>query len=181
MAEENKLLTLVYTFFLGLLLAIFVGVGISTFYPAPESPEYPVALNSYGKEMTPKQEALQLKFDIKMEAYNEKMKPYNRNVSIMVLIAAVLCMVISFVYEKKIRIIADGVMLGGLFLLLYSLGRGFASEDTKYVFAMVSIGLIIVLYLGYHRFIRPYNQKTLASEPMAIQAKTSSKKTTTKQ
>ena len=180
MAEENKILTIVYTFFLGLLLAIFVGVGISTFYPSPESPEYPIALNSYGKEMTPKQEVLQRKFDVQMEVYNEKMKPYNRNVSIMVLIAAVLCIVISFVYEKKIRIIADGVMLGGLFLLLYSLGRGFASEDTKYVFAMVSVGLIIVLYLGYHRFIRPYNQKELAVEPVATRAKPSSKKSATK-
>lgn len=174
MAEENRLITIVYTFFLGLLLAIFVGVGISTFYPAPESPEYPIELNSYGKEMTPKQEELQRKFDAKMDVYNENMKPYNRNVSIIVLIAAVLCMVISFVYEKKIRIIADGIMLGGLFLLLYSLGRGFASEDTKYVFAMVSMGLIIVLYLGYHRFIRPNNQRNLAAES----ATTSNKPTT---
>jgi hypothetical protein len=177
MAEDNRILRLIYTFFLGLLLAIFVGVGINTFYPGPEAPEYPVTLNSYGKEMTKEQEQLQRKFDLKQEAYNEKMKPYNRNVSIMVLFAAVLAMIISFVYEKKIRIIADGVMLGGLFMLLYSLGRGFASEDTKYVFAMVSAGLVIVLYLGYHRFIRPYNQlPTAATETSAPSRKKSSAK-----
>jgi hypothetical protein len=58
------------------------------------------------------------------------------------------------IFEDKIKIMADGVMLGGLFTLLYSLGRGFASESSKYVFAVTTMGLAIVLYLGYHRFVR---------------------------
>lgn len=151
--QDNKILKLVYTFFLGILLAIFVGVGIDTFYSPPPAPKYPIELNTYGKELNREQQAKQREFDKKQDAYQEKMKPYNRNVSMITLVAAVVLLAISIVSEKKIRIISDGVMLGGLFTLLYSLGRGFASENSKYVFVIVSIGLVVVLYLGYHRFV----------------------------
>ncbi|MCC7289092.1 hypothetical protein IT414_01735 [bacterium] len=153
--DENKILRLIYTFFLGLLFAIFVGVGVDTFYPGPESPKMPIELNSYGKELTPQQVEMQREFDTKIAVYDEKMKPYNRNVSIVMLIASVVFLVVSLAFEKKIRIMSDGVMLGGLFSLVYGLARGFASQNSKYVFVGVSVGLVVVLYLGYHRFVRP--------------------------
>lgn len=153
---DNRILKLVYTFFLGLLLAIFVGAGINTFYPGPEAPVYPVAVyETYGKEPTDEQIAQQKEYQAKEQEYNEKMKPYSRNVSIITLVAAVLFLAISIIYEKKLHFISDGVMLGGLFTLLYSIIRGFMSEDSKYVFMVVTVGLIVVLYLGYHRFVRP--------------------------
>lgn len=158
MAEDNKVLKLVYTFFLGILLAFFIGIGVNTFYAPPKAPEFPVALNTYGKEsqLTTEQIAIEKEYNQKSEQHNKDLKPYNRNVSIIVLAAAVILLVISILYENRIRIMADGVMLGGLFTLLYSLGRGVASEDSKYVFAVVSIGLAVVLYLGYHRFVREH-------------------------
>jgi hypothetical protein len=154
--QDNNLLKLIYTFFLGIFLAIFVGVGINTFYPGPKSPEFPTALNTYGKEpeLTNDQIKIQKDWDQTMAQHNQDMKPYNRNVSMLTLAAAVIFLVVSIAYEKKIKIIADGIMLGGLFTLLYSLGRGFASENSKYVFAVVSVGLAIILFLGYHRFVR---------------------------
>jgi len=151
---------LVYTFFVGLLLAIFVGVGISTFYESPKVPQWPTELNTLGREPTSEQVKLQRDFDKKTEQHNKVMKPYNRNVSIMTLVAAVAFLVISLAYEKKIKIIADGIMLGGLFTLLYSIGRGFASEDSKYSFLTVTVGLIVVFYLGYHRFIKTHGSTT---------------------
>ncbi len=147
------MLKLIYTFFLGILLAIFVGVGISAFYPGPASPTYPVELNNTGKELTEEQMAQQRDYDVAVKQYDLDMQPYNRNVSIVTLIAAIVFLVTSLIYEKKIKIIADGIMLGGLFTLLYSIGRGFASQDNKYVFVVVSVGLALVIYLGYHRFV----------------------------
>lgn len=154
--EDNKVLQLVYTFFVGILIAFFVGIGINTFYTPPVQPKYPTELNiSTGKEPTPEQVKLQENFEKQMQTFNdEQMNPYNRNVSIMTLGAAVILLALSIVFEKKIRVIADGVMLGGLFTLFYSLGRGLASQNSKYVFAMVSVGLAIVLFLGYHRFVK---------------------------
>lgn len=154
--EDNKVSKLVYTFFLGVLIAFFVGIGINTFYQPPEPPKFPVELNyNAGKDQEEKQILLQKNYDRKKEDFNKnKMNPYNRNVSIITLTSAVTLLALSIVFEKKMKLIADGVMLGGLFTLLYSLGRGLASQYSKYVFAMVSIGLAVVLYLGYHRFVK---------------------------
>jgi len=159
--EDNKILKLVYTFFVGILLALFIGVGINTFYPQPKAPEYPAELNALmGKEPTAAQQAKQLSYEKSMKAFEEKtMQPYNRNVSIMTLIAAISLLALSILLEKKIKLIADGVMLGGLFALLYSIGRGFASANSRYVFAIVSLGLAVVLYLGYHRFVKETKAK----------------------
>lgn len=149
------MLKIAYTFFLGIMLAIFVGFGIAAFYEQPAMPKWPTELLTIGKESSLEQEKTQKEFDAKQEAWNEKMRPYNRNVSIMTLLAAVIFVAISLLFEHKISILADGIMLGGVFTLVYSLGRGIASQDSKYSFGIVTIGLIIVLTLGYLRFIRP--------------------------
>jgi len=153
--RTSATLRALYTVFLGVLIAIFVGVGINTFYPAPPAPRMPVEFNTYGKEPTAEEVAKQREFDLQMQDYEELMKPYNRNVSIMALTAAVVLLVVGLVVESRIRFVADGVVLGGVLTLIYSLGRGFASGDSKYAFVVVSVALAIVLYLGYHRFLRP--------------------------
>jgi hypothetical protein len=163
--EDNKILKLVYTFFIGILVAIFVGVGIATFYPAPPAPQWPIELNTLSKQPSVEEEQVQKAYDKKMQAYQEESKPYNQNVSIITLFASVILLSLSIALEKKIKIIADGIMLGGLFTLLYSIGRGFASENTKYVFIAVTIGLAVALYLGYHKFVKTdtKNLKSLKS------------------
>jgi quinol-cytochrome oxidoreductase complex cytochrome b subunit len=154
--EDNKILKLVYTFFTGVLIVIFIGVGISAFYPGPKYPEYPTTANFYGKSEPSEEEiAVQMQYDKDNKAYQDKMKPYSRNVSIITLTAAIILLVVSILFEKKLSMIADGVMLGGLFTLIYSIIRGFVSEDNKYVFLAVSIGLVVVLYLGYRKFVVP--------------------------
>lgn len=163
--RNNPILRGIYTLFLGLLMALFIGVGIDTFYPGPTAPEYPVVLNTYsGKTMSTEQEQAQREFDIKMDQYNKEMMPYNRNVSIIALTASVLLLVVSIVFENRIKIISDGVMTASLFTLIYGIGRGFASQNSQYVFIVVSVGLVVVLYLGYRYFIRGHVQPTDARE-----------------
>lgn len=165
MKDDNKVLKLVYTFFLGVLLAIFIGVGIETFYPSPASPEYPVEVNVYGKEMTDEQIQAQQDYDKANSEYEEALKPYNRNVSIIALVSAVLLLAVSLFVEKRlIKVVADGVMLGGFFMLLYSLIRGFEAEDSKYVFIVATIGVVVAIYLGYHRFVEPHEKKAVTKK-----------------
>lgn len=158
--EDNNVLKLVYTFFLGLLIAGFIGVGVDTFYPGPKMPEYPTSLpSSVTNEVSAKETAAQNDYDVKYKQYTATSKTYNRNVSIVILVAAVVLLTVSIFTEKKIRIISDGVMLGGLFTLVYSIGRSFASSNSKYVFLVITVGLVIVIYLGYHRFERLHTAK----------------------
>ena len=164
------MIKIIYAFFVGLLLAIFVGAGVSAFYPAPKAPEYPAVLNSPEKSLPPEQSDAQIdaqrEYERESEAYQEKATAYNRNVSIIALVAAVLFVVVSLLFENKIRIIADGILLGGIFTLIYSIGRSFESDDSKYTFLVVTVGLVIALFMGYLRFIKPQEQSVAtASKP----------------
>lgn len=151
----------IYSAFLGLLLAIFVGVGISVFYQPPAEPKYPNELNySQQKEPTTEQQQAEKVYGIKMEAWNKQMEPYHRNVSIIALIAAVVLVIIGMAMGERLRVLAYGIMLGGVFTLVYSLIQGFMSNNTKYSFLVVTIALITVIVLGYLKLIKPHEKVT---------------------
>ena len=148
-----------YALFLGLILATFVGVGIATFYVAPKAPDYPTALNQppptvADKQFDQQRTADQVKFDADQKAFQTVEAHYNRNVSGIVIAFAVLFLAISLIFEAKIAIIADGLLLGGIFTLLYGIIRGFMSDQMTYRFVVISIGLVIALILGYVKFAR---------------------------
>ncbi len=51
-------------------------------------------------------------------------------------------------------IISDGLLLGGVFTLGYSIIRGFAGDDDKFRFFVVIVGLVVTVVLGDLKFIR---------------------------
>ncbi|MCA1806710.1 MAG: hypothetical protein LC687_02435 [Actinobacteria bacterium] len=155
--EENKVISIVYTLFLGLLLAVFVGFGIRTFYAPPESPEYPEPrLEQPQLEPNESNEAERMEKDAayqsEYEAYQSEIEVYHRNVSIASLLIAVGFLVFSLTVGLHIKVLSDGILLGGLFLLIYSIGRSFAAEDPAYSFVTLAVAVVIALYLGYRRF-----------------------------
>ncbi|MBP7760800.1 hypothetical protein KA093_03345 [Candidatus Saccharibacteria bacterium] len=148
---ENSVMRIVYTFFLGLLLAVFVGVGINTFYEGPKAPD-PNGIFSTPVKDDAVLQTEQRVYDEQYRVFSEKMKLHDRNVSIIALVFAVALVGFSLYYEKRSSVIANGVMLGGLFTLLYGVTRSFTSEDTRYIFAATTVALVVVVYLGYRRF-----------------------------
>lgn len=151
-------LKLIYTLFLGLLVALFVGLGIDAFYSGPEPPTYPSELDAV-KTLdcieTPEHKALRENIDQAQKDYLEADKTYNRNVSIISLVFAILILVTSLTLFSKIKFIADGILLGGVFTTAYSIIRGLMSDNSKFRFLIVTVGLIIALVLGYIKFIHP--------------------------
>jgi len=147
----------VYTIFLALLIALFVGLGISAFYPGPKEPQFPVELDAEkpGCEETPALKTAREEFNQAQRDYTNNFKPYSRNVSIISIAAAILILIASLTLLSKIKMIADGILLGGVFTTIYSIIRGLMSEDTKFRFLIVTVGLLIALVLGYLKFIRP--------------------------
>ncbi len=87
------------------------------------------------------------------EIYMNSMRTYNRNVSIAAIIFAVFFLVLSFTVLEKILVMADGFLLGGLFTLLYSIIRGFDSQDSKFRFIIITVALIVACLVGYKKFI----------------------------
>ncbi len=148
-----------YALFLGLLLAVFIGVGIATFYPEPKAPEYPTVLSrstpsAPDKQFDEESRAAQEKFDADQKAFQKLESHYNRNVSTVVIAFAILLLAISLIFEARIAVIADGLLLGGIFTLLYGIIRGFMSDQMTVRFIVTTVGLIVALVLGYLKFAR---------------------------
>ncbi len=160
---DNKVLKAVYTVFLGVIIALFVGLGIRTFYAPPEVPQFPVETifdktNPTDEELA-KQRAVQIQQEAAFRDYQEASETYNRNVTIAALISSVALLGLSLVVERRNRVLANGVMLGSLFTLIYSITRSFMSGNTTLSFIVVTVGLAIVLFLGSKRFFQPQEKR----------------------
>lgn len=81
------------------------------------------------------------------------MSNYNRNVSIMVIVCAVIMLIIALLLTEILGIIADGLLLGGIFTLLYGVGRGIAVDSNIYRFIVAYLGLIVTITMGYLKFV----------------------------
>lgn len=163
------LIKYVYIVFLGLILATFVGVGIAAFYKTPIYPDTPISLK-YSRPFiepsnsTPSAEYIkqQETFDAQSKKFQDELALYNRNVSMISLGFSILMLVLSLVFSKKITVIADGLLLGGVLTLAYSVVRAFNTHDDIYRFLAVGSGLIIAMILGYIKFVAPLSKKKLS-------------------
>lgn len=135
---SEKSLRVLYSISLGIIIVLFVGLGIATFYPAPE-------LSSLADLDAPVRKAA-------LDAYQSAMRDYNRNVTVVALISALLILGASIWSESRKPLFAGGFLVGGLLTLLYGLLLGLTSGVTAVAFFSVAVGLFVVVYLGHQRF-----------------------------
>lgn len=151
--EHNSLFKLIYTLILGVVITLFVGVGVQAFYEPPKSPAYPESASFYKTETpSPEDQKAQKQYERAMNDYTETRQTYERNVSMILVGLAVLVIGIGLVFSRQIGFLSDGILLGGLFTLLHALIRGFAAEDSKFLFLASSVAVAAILFLGYRRF-----------------------------
>lgn len=157
--KENKNwpVRAIYTVFLAILIALFFGLGVAAFYKAPERPE--ITSPAIEKEETDQSRAEIIKYETQQNEYQEKIEAYNRNVSMITLGLALFAVVVGLLLTNKILLISDGLMLGGVFTLVYSIIRGMQTEDAIFRFVVASAGLLITVGLGYVKFIRNREEK----------------------
>jgi hypothetical protein len=156
------MLKALYVIAIGLLFASFVGYGVSVFYPAPEPPEFPRTAEPFSANDTEQsdeqrrlQESTNLEYEQKSETFRDELKVYNQNLSIILLIISVAVLIVSILGVGTVAVIGDGLTLGGVFVLFYALMRAFMAEGEIFSFIAVSIGLAIVIFLAYWKFVRP--------------------------
>jgi hypothetical protein len=172
---------------LGLGTAIILGslivLGIAAFYPAPVAPNYgaivkplapPVAtpcaandtlcetqLNEYQAQ----QQAQQDEFTREQDAYDAAMQIYNRNLFIIGNVVGMVVFAIGFWLLFTTAIAAQGVpigiMLAGLWGIIYGYARGWGSTNDQLKFF---IGLVIaVLVIGGSIWLAGRYQKKRAA------------------
>lgn len=138
-----------------------MGVGIDAFYVRPKAPEYNNEEIYIKSEIaTPSAEEIQkekersLKYQEEYKQYQKVLGVYNRNVSVMTSLFSVVLLVISLTWLKKLELLSDGLLLGGLLTQGYSVILGFQSQNSQFRFLVVLVCLAISLVVGYVKFIK---------------------------
>ena len=169
----------IFSFFLGLMFTAFAGVGVYTLYPQSEE------LNTQIRDLNRQEEIirdsrpadqlteedraqiqeLNLRRYELQDAREEAEKPWARNTSIILMVTATLAMVVSLVRANQLPVISNGLLLGGVFTMLYAVGWIIATDSSFARFGVMAVALLITLALGYIRFVRV--GKTTASEAEA--------------
>lgn len=158
----------IFSFFLGLMLTAFVGVGVYTFHPPPEQFDAQIrdiarqeqairdskptdALEASDRDQI--REITRQRNDLEDGAAKAR-KSWAQSTSIVLMVFATLTMILSLVRAEQLPVISNGLLLGGVFTMLYSVGWIIASDTSITRFLVISAGLVITLGLGYFRFVR---------------------------
>lgn len=158
----------IFSFFLGLMLTAFVGVGVYTFHPPPEQ------FNDQIRDLTRREQAIRnsrppnelttadrdqiQEIDRQRNELTDAAAaariPWGRSTSVILIVFATLAMAVSLVRADQLPVISNGLLLGGVFTMLYGVGWIIATDRSITRFLVVTVALVITLALGYVRFVR---------------------------
>ena len=72
--------------------------------------------------------------------------------SVVLVAFATLAMAVSLVPAARLPVISNGLLLGGVFTMVYGVGSIIVTDTSMARFAVVTVALAITLVLGYVRF-----------------------------
>jgi hypothetical protein len=128
--KQNGALQMIFAFFLGLLILAFVAVAVSTFLPEPRW--------TAGSDGT----------------YSTAYDSYRLTVGIVLLLCATALLVISLFLPEAQVVLSNGILLGGVFTMVYAVISAFVSGAGLLRFVTVALALAVTIGIGYLRFVR---------------------------
>jgi len=165
--RQHYALQTIFSFFLGLMVVAFIGVGVNTFYPSPGERyqaqlqtlyDQQSTLSTGGKTLAPAEQAQADAIQKQIIALQAKQRveeqPWNLNTSIILVLFATLVMGVSLVRAEQLRVLSNGLLLGGLFTMLYGMGWTIASTTSNTRFYVVLFAFAVTILLGYLKFVR---------------------------
>jgi len=170
-------LQIIFSFFLGLMVTAFIGVGVYTFYPPPET-RYQDELQTLFRQQEDIQNfkdasAITVADRAKLREIQDRIRRledaqaaarevWGRNTSIILITFATVVMSISLIRSEQLKVISNGLLLGGLFTMLYGTGWIIATGTSQARFYVMTIALVITLGLGYLKFVRDRREPAVA-------------------
>lgn len=168
-----------YAIFLGFLICMFVVWAMAAWFPTPEwRDEYPGVERREELPIPPSSAELnylsQEEAEIRMQEYEADRTAYREwdashedmetefdkkieaqaiPVALISMLIAVIITSAGLLYSRKLKVVAEGMLLGGIFTLFYSIGWCFVFAPTIAVLA-VGIGLVFTLVMGYYKYVR---------------------------
>ena len=165
--RADRALQAIFSFFLGLMLTAFFGVGVYTFSPPPDGDLRPQmeAIPLEARQLRGGRDNSQLTADeiraiedledqrAALEAeLREASGTWARQTSIALVILATLIMAVSLAPAPSV--LSNGLLLGGVFTMLYGVGWIIGSEANMAHFFVMTAALVVTVGLGYLRFVR---------------------------
>ncbi len=166
--RQQYALQTIFSFFLGLMVLAFIGIGVNTFYPEPAYFDSPELQELYREQesiyrasgpgpLSPADEAridgIQQEIEALQTEIEQVRQGWARNTSIILILFATMVMGISLVRSEQLRVISNGLLLGGLFTMVYGVGWIIFSGESIARFAVIVFALLVTLALGYLRFV----------------------------
>lgn len=130
--KANAVLQIIFAFFLGLVVLAFVGIGVNTFYP---SPDYPVDVTL-------------------QDSWSEMRDRWALVTGIVLLLCATVLLAVSLYLPEHQAVLSNGILLGGVFTLVYAVGMTFSADTSLIRFVVVTAALVIAIGAGYLKFVR---------------------------
>jgi uncharacterized protein HemX len=167
--KQSVGLQTIFAIFLGLMVTAFVGVGVYTFYPSPQAQfnsrildlnrqEQAIRNSKSANDLTPTDRAkiqeLADELNKTQDAAQASGESWGRKTSIILIAFATLAMAISLVRAEQLPVISNGLLLGGVFTMVYGVGWIIATGTSTARFIVMTFALAITLALGYVRFVR---------------------------
>jgi uncharacterized membrane protein len=125
--KTNTALQVIFAFFLGLVVVAFVGIGVNTFYPEPV---YSVANPD--------------------AVYSD----WRLTTGIILLVCATVLLAISLLLPEDQGVLSNGLLLGGVFTMVYAVGMTVTSDRSVVRFVVVAFALAVTIGIGYLKFVR---------------------------
>jgi len=167
----------IFAVFLGLMITAVVGVGVYTFHPNPgeETQEQIQALyderatidgcNSptpgqcrAWEQLTPAEQARTKAIDAQVTTLQrvaeERSSQWRMSTSVILIVIATMLMGLALALGDSVFVLSNGILLGGLFTMLYGVGWGLASGNSVTRFLVLVAALGVSLLLGYLKFVR---------------------------
>lgn len=164
--RQHYALQTIFSFFLGLMVLALIGVGIITFYPNPsdavQKQVQPIydrmsLIQGKGGTQTASETAQIAALQKQINDLNARSQTASENwaqtTSIVMVLFATLVMGISLIRADQLRVLSNGLLLGGLFTMIYGAGMTVFSGTSYLRFFVVLFALMVAIALGYAKFV----------------------------
>jgi hypothetical protein len=150
------------------MLTVFFGIGVYTFHPPPtqfadqikeiNKREQIIRTTKAPGELTIEDrdqlQEIALKRSELLDAEAEARKPWCLSTSIVLIVFSTLTLVVSLLRAVQLQVISNGLLLGGVFTMLYGSGWIAFTGTSTLRFLVMTGALVVTLLLGYVRFVR---------------------------
>ncbi len=167
--RERGPLSIIFAFFLALLLTAFIGVGVNTFHPSPAEPlerqmqalgreerqienGRPTSALSAGEQA--RMRSIRDSVDVLNRRADQAREGWGRSTSLILIAFATLVMAVAVLRADQLSVLSTGLLLGGVFTMVYGVGLILATGTSMARFLAITLALMVTLGIGYLRFVR---------------------------